>query len=114
MALNIKPLSDRVLIEPIAAETQTASGIFIPDTAKEKPQQGKVLAVGPGARDEDGERMALDLEVGDMVLFAKYAGTEIKIDGNKVLIMEENDILGVLEGYTPPYLYLYLNFNYLI
>ncbi|MGB7338872.1 MAG: co-chaperone GroES [Phototrophicaceae bacterium] len=96
--MNLRPLNDRVVVEPVEQETTTASGLVLPETAKEKPQQGKVLAVGPGARDEDGERMALDLEVGDMVLFAKYAGTEIKIDGNKVLIMKENDILGVLEG----------------
>jgi len=96
--MNLRPLNDRVVVEPVEQETTTASGLVLPETAKEKPQQGKVLAVGPGARDEDGERMALDLEVGDMVLFATYAGTEIKIDGNKVLIMKENDILGVLEG----------------
>lgn len=77
-------------------DTTTASGLVLPETAKEKPQQGKVVAVGPGARDEDGERMPLDVEVGDTVLFAKYAGTEIKLDGNKVLIMKENDILGVV------------------
>jgi len=96
--MNLRPLNDRVVVEPVEQETTTASGLVLPETAKEKPQQGKILAVGPGIRDEDGERMALDLEVGDMVLFAKYAGTEIKIDGNKVLIMKENDILGVLEG----------------
>ena len=96
--MNLRPLNDRVVVEPVEQETTTASGLVLPETAKEKPQQGKVLAVGPGARDEDGERMPLDLEVGDIVLFAKYAGTEIKIDGNKVLIMKENDILGVLEG----------------
>ncbi|MGJ3237106.1 MAG: co-chaperone GroES [Anaerolineae bacterium] len=96
--MNLRPLNDRVVVEPIEQETTTASGLVLPETAKEKPQQGKVLAVGPGTRDEDGERMPLDLEVGDIVLFAKYAGTEIKIDGNKVLIMKENDILGVLES----------------
>ena len=96
--MNLRPLNDRVVVEPVEQETTTASGLVLPETAKEKPQQGKVVAVGPGARDEDGERMALDLQVGDMVLFAKYAGTEIKLDGNKVLIMKENDILGVLEG----------------
>jgi len=98
--MNLRPLNDRVVVEPMEQETTTASGLVLPETAKEKPQQGKVVAVGPGARDEDGERMALDVEVGDVVLFAKYAGTEIKIDGNKVLIMKENDILGVLEGVT--------------
>lgn len=98
--MNLRPLNDRVVVEPVEQESTTASGLVLPETAKEKPQQGKVIAVGPGARDEDGERMPLDLEVGDLVLFAKYAGTEIKIDGNKVLIMKENDILGVLEGVT--------------
>jgi len=98
--MNLRPLNDRVVVEPVEQETTTASGLVLPETAKEKPQQGKVLAVGPGARDEDGDRMALDVEVGDIVLFAKYAGTEIKIDGNKVLIMKETDILGVLEGVT--------------
>lgn len=98
--MNLRPLNDRVVVEPMEQESTTASGLVLPETAKEKPQQGKVLAVGPGARDEDGERMALDVEVGDIVLFAKYAGTEIKIDGNKVLIMKESDILGVLEGVT--------------
>lgn len=94
--MNLRPLNDRVVVEPIEQETTTASGLVLPETAKEKPQQGKVLAVGPGNRDEDGERMTLDVEVGDTVLFAKYAGTEIKIDGNKVLIMKESDILGVV------------------
>lgn len=95
--MNLRPLNDRVVVEPMEQETTTASGLVLPETAKEKPQQGKVVAAGPGARDEDGERMALDVQVGDVVLFAKYAGTEIKLDGNKVLIMKENDILGVLE-----------------
>lgn len=94
--MNLRPLNDRVVVEPIEQDTTTASGLVLPETAKEKPQQGKVIAVGPGARDEDGERMPLDVEVGDTVLFAKYAGTEIKLDGNKVLIMKENDILGVV------------------
>ncbi len=94
--MNLRPLNDRVVVEPIEQDTTTASGLVLPETAKEKPQQGKVVAVGPGARDEDGERMPLDVEVGDTVLFAKYAGTEIKLDGNKVLIMKENDILGVV------------------
>lgn len=94
--MNLRPLNDRVVVEPAEQETTTASGLVLPETAKEKPQQGKVIAMGPGARDEDGNRMALDLEVGDTVLFAKYAGTEIKLDGNKVLIMKENDILGVV------------------
>ncbi|MEL6406939.1 MAG: co-chaperone GroES [Chloroflexota bacterium] len=94
--MNLRPLNDRVLVAPIEQETTTASGLVLPETAKEKPQQGEVLAVGPGLRDEDGDRMPVDLEVGDTVLFAKYAGTEIKIDGEKRLIMKESDILGVL------------------
>lgn len=94
--MNLRPLNDRVVVEPTEQDTTTASGLVLPETAKEKPQQGKVVAVGPGARDEDGNRMALDVVVGDTVLFAKYAGTEIKLDGNKVLIMKENDILGVV------------------
>lgn len=94
--MNLRPLNDRVVVETVEQDTTTASGLVLPETAKEKPQQGTVLAIGPGARDEDGNRMALDLEVGDTVLFAKYAGTEIKLDGKKVLIMKENDILGVV------------------
>ncbi|MEM9952051.1 MAG: co-chaperone GroES [Chloroflexota bacterium] len=96
--MNIRPLNDRIVVEPIEQEATTASGLVLPETAKEKPQQGNVLAVGKGLRDEDGDRMALDVEVGDTVLFAKYAGTEIKLDGKKVLIMKESDILGVLES----------------
>lgn len=96
--MNLRPLNDRIVVEPLEQEEQTASGIFLPETAKEKPQQGKVVAAGPGARDEDGNRMALDVQVGDIVLFAKYAGTEIKLDGKKVLIMKESDVLGVVEG----------------
>lgn len=98
--MNLRPLNDRVVVEAMEQETTTASGLVLPETAKEKPQQGKIIAVGPGARDEDGDRMALDVQVGDTVLFAKYAGTEIKLDGKKVLIMKESDILGVLEGVT--------------
>jgi chaperonin GroES len=94
--MNLRPLNDRVVVETVEQDTTTASGLVLPETAKEKPQQGTVLAIGPGARDEDGNRMPLDLEVGDTVLFAKYAGTEIKLDGKKVLIMKENDILGVV------------------
>jgi chaperonin GroES len=96
--MNLRPLNDRIVVEPLEQEEQTSSGIFLPETAKEKPQQGKVVAAGPGARDEDGNRMALDVQVGDIVLFAKYAGTEIKLDGKKVLIMKESDVLGVVEG----------------
>jgi chaperonin GroES len=97
MAISIKPLGDRVIIEPMEQEDVTPSGIVLPDTAKEKPQQGKVLAVGPGARDEDGERIAMDVKKGDVVLFAKYAGTEIKTDGKKLLILRESDLLGIVE-----------------
>jgi chaperonin GroES len=96
--MNLRPLNDRIVVEPTEQEEQTASGLFLPETAKEKPQQGKVIAAGPGARDEDGKRMALDVNVGDTVLFAKYAGTEIKLDGKKLLIMKESDVLGVVLG----------------
>lgn len=89
--VNIKPLADRVLIEPMAAETKTASGIYIPDTAKEKPQQGKVVAVGPGTKDEK-----MTVAVGDTVLYGKYAGTELKLEGNDYLIMRESDILAII------------------
>jgi chaperonin GroES len=94
--MNLRPLNDRIVVEPIEQEEVTQSGLYLPETAKEKPQQGKVLAVGPGARNEDGDRMELDVEVGDTVLFAKYAGTEVKMDGKKLLIMKESDILGVI------------------
>ena len=96
--MNIRPLNDRVVVEPVEQETTTASGLVLPETAKEKPQQGKVLAVGKGARNEDGDRMPVDVSEGDTILFAKYAGTEIKLDGKKVLIMKETDILGVIEN----------------
>ncbi|MEN6482078.1 MAG: co-chaperone GroES [Anaerolineaceae bacterium] len=97
MAIKLKPLGSRVVIEPIEQEEVTAGGIVLPETAKEKPQKGKVLSVGPGDRDEDGKRIALDVAVGDTVLFAKYSGTEIKIDGTKLLILRESDILAILE-----------------
>jgi chaperonin GroES len=96
--LNIRPLGDRIVVEPIEQESQTASGLVLPESAKEKPQQGNVLAVGLGRKDDDGERIALDVEVGNKVLFAKYAGTEIKLDDRKLLIMKESDILGIVEG----------------
>ena len=96
--MNLRPLNDRIVVEPLEQEEQTSSGIFLPETAKEKPQQGRVIAAGPGARDEDGKRIAMDVSVGDIVLFAKYAGTEVKMDGKKYLIMKESDVLGVLEG----------------
>jgi len=91
MALNITPLSDRVLIEPVAAETQTASGIFIPDTAKEKPQKGTVVAVGKGNKDHD-----MTVKIGDTVLYGKYAGTDLKFEGKDYLIMREDDILAII------------------
>ncbi len=95
--LKLRPLGDRVVIEPLEEEQTTASGIVLPETAKEKPQRGKVLAVGPGARDEDGNRVPLDVKVGDTVLFAKYAGTEFKVDTTRtLLVMRENDLLAVL------------------
>jgi chaperonin GroES len=98
MALSLKPLGDRVVVEPIEQDEVTAGGIVLPETAKEKPQKGKILAAGPGARDEDGKRIALDVKVGDKVLYAKYAGTEFKLDGKKLLILRESDLLAILEG----------------
>jgi chaperonin GroES len=98
MALKLRPLNDRVVVKPSEGEEKTASGLFLPETAKEKPQQGEVLAVGPGRFDEEGaKRLPLDVKVGDQVLFAKYGGTEIKLDGEKVLILKESDILAVIE-----------------
>jgi chaperonin GroES len=97
MALNLKPLSDRVVVEPIEQEEITASGLVLPETAKEKPQRGTVQAVGPGGRDEQGKRIPLDVNTGDTVLFAKYAGTEFKIDGKKLLILKENDLLAIVQ-----------------
>ncbi|MCA1899106.1 MAG: co-chaperone GroES [Chloroflexi bacterium] len=94
--ISFKPLGARVLIEPIEQEEVTAGGIVLPETAKEKPQQGKILAAGPGDRNEDGERIPMDVKVGDVVLFAKYSGTEIKMEGKKYLIMRESDILGIV------------------
>ncbi|MBI3173025.1 MAG: co-chaperone GroES [Chloroflexi bacterium] len=95
--LSFKPLGSRVLVEPIEQEEMTAGGIILPETAKEKPQEGKVLAAGPGERDEDGKRIAMDVKVGDRVLYAKYSGTEVKMDGKKLLILRESDILGIIE-----------------
>ena len=96
MKLNLKPLGDRLVIKPLEQEEVTPSGIVLPETAKEKPQKGEVLSVGPGARDEDGKRIAMDVKAGDKVLFAKYAGTEIKIDGEKLLILREGDVLAIV------------------
>ena len=97
MKLNIKPLADRLVIKPLEEEEVTPSGIVLPETAKEKPQKGEVLAVGPGARDDEGKHVPLDVSVKDKVLFAKYAGTEIKVNGDKVLILRESDILAIIE-----------------
>ncbi|HNB40591.1 MAG TPA: co-chaperone GroES [Anaerolineales bacterium] len=94
--VSFKPLGSRVLIETIEQEEITASGIILPETAKEKPQQGKVLAAGPGDRNDKGERVAMDVKTGDVVLFAKYSGTEVKMDGKKLLILRESDILGIV------------------
>lgn len=96
--MKFRPLHDRVVVKRVEEDTKTAGGIIIPDTAKEKPQQGEVIAVGPGARDENGKVNALDVKVGDRVLFGKWSGTEVKIDGQDLLIMKESDILGVLDG----------------
>jgi chaperonin GroES len=96
MAMSLKPLGNRVVIEPLEAEEVTAGGIVLPETAKEKPQKGKVLSVGPGDRDDNGKRIAMDVKEGDTVLFAKYAGTEIKVDGKKLLILRESDLLAIV------------------
>jgi len=96
--MKFRPLHDRVLVRRIEEEERTFGGIIIPDTAKEKPMQGKVLAVGPGARDEKGELVPLDVKVGDRILFGKYSGSEVKIDGEELIIMKESDIMGILEG----------------
>lgn len=97
MSINLKPLGDRLLVRPVEQEEMTASGIVLPETAKEKPQKGEVLAAGPGGRDESGKRIEMDVSVGDKVLFAKYAGTEIKLDGDKLLILRESDVLAIVE-----------------
>jgi len=96
--MKLKPLGGRVIVEPIEQEEMTAGGIILPETAKEKPQEGKILAAGPGDRDEDGKRIAMDVKVGDRILYAKYSGTEVKMDGKKLLIMRESDILAIVEG----------------
>jgi chaperonin GroES len=98
--MKLRPLHDRVAVERIDAEAKSAGGIFIPDTAKEKPQQGKVVGVGPGGRDESGKLIPVDLKVGDQVLFGKWSGNEVKIDGVELLIMKESDIMGVLDAAT--------------
>jgi chaperonin GroES len=93
-----RPLQDRVLIRRLESEEKSAGGIIIPDTAKEKPMEGEVVAAGPGARTEDGKLVALDVKVGDRVLFGKWSGTEVKIDGEELIIMKESDLLGIIEG----------------
>ena len=94
--MKLRPLADRVIVKRLENETKTASGIVIPDAAAEKPDQGQILAVGPGKRDDNGKQIALDVKVGDRVLFGKYAGQAVKVDGQEVLVMREEDIMGVL------------------
>ncbi len=96
--MKFRPLHDRVVVRRLEGDQKTAGGIIIPDTAKEKPQEGEIIAVGPGARDESGKTVALDVKAGDRVLFGKWSGTEVKIDGEDLLIMKESDIMGVVEG----------------
>ena len=94
--MAFRPLGDRVLVKRVEEESKTKGGIIIPDTAKEKPQEGEVVAVGPGVRDEDGKHVALELKAGDRILFGKWSGTEVKIDGEDLIIMKDSDVLGVL------------------
>jgi chaperonin GroES len=96
--MKFRPLHDRVLIRRVEAETKTSGGIIVPDTAQEKPMEGEVIAVGPGARGDDGKVQPLDVKTGDRVLFGKWSGTEIKLDGEELMIMKESDIMGLLEG----------------
>lgn len=98
MALKLKPLGSRIVVEPIEQEEKTVAGIYLPDTAKEKPMKGSVIAVGQGDRDDDGNRIPMDVKTGDIVLFNKYSGTEIKIDEKKILVMKESDVLAIIEG----------------
>ena len=97
MSKKLKPLADRLVVKPQEQEEMTASGLVLPETAKEKPQQGSVIATGPGRRDDDGNRIEMDVSVNDTVLYAKYAGTEIKLEGEKMLILKESDVLAILE-----------------
>ena len=97
-SVNIKPLEDKILVQANEAETTTASGLVIPDTAKEKPQEGEIVAAGPGARNEQGQLVPLDVKPGDRVLFGKWSGTEVKIDGKDLLIMKESDLLGIIDA----------------
>ena len=96
--MKFRPLHDRVLVRRVKSEEKTAGGIIIPDTAQEKPQEGEVIAAGPGARDEAGKLVPLDVKVGDRILFGKWSGTEVKLDGEELLIMKESDIMGIVEG----------------
>ena len=96
--MNIKPLHDRVLVERIAAENKTKGGIIIPDTAQEKPSEGVVVAVGSGAKDDSGKRIAMDIKAGDKILFTKWGGTEVKLDGKELIVMKESDILAIIEN----------------
>ncbi len=96
--MSFRPLGDRVLVRRIEEEAKTKGGIIIPDTAKEKPQEGEIIAVGPGARDEDGKRVELDVKAGDRILFGKWSGTEVKIDGEDLIIMKESDVLGIVDN----------------
>ena len=100
--MKFRPLHDRVVIKRIDAEDKTKGGIIIPDTAQEKPQEGEVIAVGPGARDESGKLVPLDLTAGDRILFGKWSGTEIKLEGEELLIMKESDVMGLIEGAATP------------
>jgi len=97
VAATIKPLEDRILVQPLEAETTTASGLVIPETAKEKPQEGKVLAVGPGRVDDKGVRVPMDIKVGDVVIYSKYGGTEVKYNGDELLLLNARDVLAVVE-----------------
>jgi chaperonin GroES len=96
--MNFRPLHDRVVVRRLTAEEKTAGGIIIPDTAKEKPMEGEVIAVGPGARNDQGHLVTLDVKAGDKILFGKWSGTEVKLDGEELLIMKETDIMGIIEG----------------
>jgi chaperonin GroES len=96
--MKFRPLHDRVVVRRVESEEKTAGGIIIPDTAKEKPQEGEIVAVGPGARDEAGKLVPLDVKAGDRILFGKWSGTEVKIDGEELLIMKESDVMGIIEG----------------
>jgi chaperonin GroES len=100
--MKFRPLHDRVVVRRLEAEEKTAGGIIIPDTAKEKPMEGEIVAAGPGARDESGKLVPLDVKAGDRILFGKWSGTEVKLDGEELLIMKESDIMGIIEGTAAP------------